>query len=170
MCVHSLSASVSTVPATLQPLFVAVVRHKATAKPVRDRGASDGRQHVPDRIFRLGRALEVRRPFLELLEHDAQLLHLLRGGYTMARQRQLNNRGGEHDLTIAAMADVDDTGADTQEEHPVLLVLRAELGHRDIHPGLGDGVQRRRVKVELSHGLHVGVATREVDDLLGFAL
>jgi hypothetical protein len=88
----------------------------------------------------------------------------------MARQHQLNDQEGGHELTIAAMADVDDAGADTQEKHAVLLVLRAELGHCDIHPGLGDGVQRRRIKVKLAHGLDVGVATREVNDLLDLAL
>lgn len=73
-------------------------------------------------------------------------------------------------LTIALMADIDDTRADAHEKDAVLLVLRAELGHGDIHPSLGDGVQRRRINVELSHGLDVGVATCEVNDLLDLTL
>ena len=60
--------------------------------------------------------------------------------------------------------------ADTQEEHAVVLVLRVELGHDDVHGRLGGSIQRARLDVETVDQVEVGVAAGDGDDLLDRAL
>jgi small ligand-binding sensory domain FIST len=59
--------------------------------------------------------------------------------------------------------------ADTHEEHTVLLVLRAELGHNDVHGCLGGGVQSAVFNIEIVDQFEVGVAAGNGDDLLDLA-
>ena len=60
--------------------------------------------------------------------------------------------------------------AEAQEEHPVLPVLRAELGRRHVHGGLADGVERADVEVVLCGQLGVAQAARDDDNLLNLTL
>ena len=68
------------------------------------------------------------------------------------------------------MAHLYHSRAHTHEEYTVFLVLRAELGHNDVHGRLGGGIQSTYLNLEIVDEVEVGMTAGNGDDLLDLAL
>lgn len=75
----------------------------------------------------------------------------------------------ERTLTEAEIPRINDAGADAQEQHALLAVLGAVLGHDDVRGGFADGVRAAYGDVVVADKFDVGVAAGDEGDFLGFA-
>jgi hypothetical protein len=77
---------------------------------------------------------------------------------------------GSRTICIVTSFGLDHSGADADEKHTLLSVLRAELSNCSVHGRFADNICRRQRHIELSHGLQVCRAAGDGDNFLDLAL
>lgn len=144
------------------------MRDECTTIPTFDTDFLPGRPHDWDCFFHRSCALEVRRIRRDLGHEPHQTLDLFWSccWHALERVRILNIEI----LTIRELADLDYSWTHTNKENTILLVLRIELGHDDVHGCLGSSVQSTCLDVEVVNQVEVGMATGDSNDLFDVAL